>query len=80
MKHFPFITIINFGAVTPAVFNFHLRKWMAYKCKIPNFIDVPTQGGLGVDYLNFAVTIVGVICLGENFGTEANIFDKTIRA
>jgi len=43
---------------------------MAYKCKIPNFVDVPTQGGLGLDNLNFAVMLVGIITLAEMFGTK----------
>jgi len=58
----------------PLVLNLHVRKWQAYKCKLPNFIEVPTQGGIGLDHLNLAVAIVGAVCLGENFGTEQSIF------
>lgn len=32
VHYFSLVNLISLGAVMPAVFNAHLRYWMAYKC------------------------------------------------
>jgi hypothetical protein len=61
---------ISLGAVTPIVMSLHLRNWMAYKCPIKSFIDVPSPGGLALDYNNAAFFLIGLVILTENFGAN----------
>ena len=68
---------ISLGAVTPIVMGLHLRNWMAYKCPIKSFIDVPSHGGLALDYNNAAFFLIGLVIMTENFGAnqQANYAD-----
>ena len=73
IHYFSLVNIISLGAVTPAVFNVHLRYWMAYKCKIKNYIELPSGCGLCLDFFNFLLVIVGTIILALQFGTDTSI-------
>ena len=61
---------ISLGAVTPIVMGLHLRNWMAYKCPIKSFIDVPSHGGLALDYNNAAFFLIGLVIMTEKAHRE----------
>ena len=54
--------------MAPSVMNLRVRTWMAYECKIPNYIDMPTRIGLITDVFMLISALVGVGCTIWGFG------------
>lgn len=51
--------VIGFGLV-PCIVNLRVRLWMAYQCKIQNYVDLPSESGLCVDLINLVLSFGGI--------------------
>lgn len=75
-EKFSLVSLIIFGGVAPSVMNLRVRTWMAYECKIPNYIDVPTKLGLIVDVSMLIFSLAGVACAICGFGGVFKLFES----
>lgn len=51
--------------------------WMKNECKIPNYIDLPTNNQIIVNFVNLILVIVGFIVIIYTFGKDLDKPDVT---
>mmetsp|Transcript_9322 Transcript_9322/g.15714 ORF Transcript_9322/g.15714 Transcript_9322/m.15714 type:complete len:536 (+) Transcript_9322:39-1646(+) len=67
---FSLACLLVFGGMAPSVMNLRIRLWMAYECKIKNFLQLPTKRELVIDVVAFGLTFLGCCMLAFGVGVK----------
>ena len=76
-RQYSLVMMICCGGMVPAVFNIKTQMWMKNECKIPNYIDVPSNNQIIANFVNIILVIIGFMIIIYSFGKDLDKPDVT---